>query len=286
MTHKQMSRVVYRNLKCVLNDENLLPDRVHNLDCCYHGRPFDTKPVPVVEDYDPERDVFFVRRCACRPECAKSYIAQFTGEWHRTLLMHQRRLMVQLGMVSSSKPIPFARTADALDYKGGHMTLEEWLQPTAADERGAVVAMVTEQPKMVPHRVMLRMTEQECTSAAAAADAAGESVQHDEDNPNQDNVDDGKIGPLGAAAMLKNLSTHNIARPPEDQCIKTIEDMMASYPDMDLCDADPGPFSKWVEQNKDALPSEEECKRYLAKRATEKRAKRAHKKAATAGTAA
>lgn len=274
-----MSRVVYRNLKGVLNPDGTLPDRVVGVDCCYHDRPFSGKPVPVVEEYDQHRDVFYVHRCACRPECAKAYIAQFTGDWHRTLLMLQRRLMVQLGLVSPFEPIDFARSKDALDYKCGHMPLEEWLKPLHKDDAGKSLPVVTEPPKMVPHRVMLRMSEKECEEEPTASAATPMVV----DNANEE--DDGI--PL-AAANLKNLSTHNIARPPEDECIKTVEDLMAAYPDMDLRDPDPGPFQDWVDRTRAAgkLPTDEQCKKFLAERASEKRTKRANKKKAAAAAAA
>jgi hypothetical protein len=274
-----MSRIVYRNLKGILNPDGTLPKRVEGIDCCYHDRPFDTQPIPIVEEYDAHRDIFYVRRCACSPQCAKSFISQFTGDWHRTLLMLQRRLMVERGMVEAYKPVPCARHKDALIYKGGHMMLEDWLKPLHEDDNGKPLLVVTEQPKMVPHCVMLRMSEKECDPDDKVDDNTTAPVVADNTNEEDEGI------PL-AAANLKNLSTHNIARPPEDQCIKTVDDLLIAYPDMDLCDPDPGPFVDWVERTKEEgkLPNGEQCQQYLSKRASEKRAKRANKKKTTTTT--
>lgn len=270
-----MSRVVYRNLQNILNKDGTLPDRVRDIDCCYHDRPFDGKPVPVVEEYDQHRDVFYVRRVACRPECAKSFLAQSSGDWYRTLIMLQRRLTAQLGIIDPFRPVPYARSKDALDYKGGHMTLEEWLQPLHVDDAtGNLLPVVTEPPKMIPHRVMLRMSDKDFPLDTVDNDDTTTTVE--------DKAEEEDNGIPLAASNLKDLSTHNIRRPPEDQCIKTVEQLTKAYPDMDLCDPDPGPFHDWVERARAAgsLPNDEQCKNHLAKRASEKRTRRANKKKA------
>lgn len=252
-----MERVVYRKLNQTVRDDGRIPES-SDLDCCHCGKPYKCPPVPVVGEFDHQRGHFSVYHLACTLACAKSYIIATSGEWRHTLLMYQRTMLNDVYGLSSETPIQPARSLDALKSRGGHMSLEEWRKP----QDGTKPLCVSVDPRFVPHKIVLRM-------ATCDADAARE----DEDEAAA--VASGGIPE--AARRLKNMTTFNLQRPPEEGCIKTIEDLRRAYPTMKLASDDPGPFERWIEENNGKLPPEAECVSAKKKRQEEKSAKRKRK---------
>ena len=252
-----MHRVVYRKLNQTVRGDGGIPERT-DLDCCYCHKPYETQPVPVVGDFDHATGKFAVYHLACTLGCAKSYINDTSGEWRNTLLMYQRMMLNDACGIPSDQPVKPARSLNALKTQGGHMSLKEWRKPQ--DGNGPLCTAV--EPRFVPHKIVLRMATCDAEDATAMDD--------EEDGDKASDIPE-------AARRLKNLTTFNLRRPPEEECIKTVEDLKRAYPNMNLVSDDPGPFQRWLEENKGKLPTDEECAAAQQRFKEAKRAKRKRK---------
>lgn len=223
--------------------------------CAYDRHPFDCDEtgvpivVPIVDRFDTEKNVYMSYRGACSASCAKSYILDQRGSDTHLRLMWQRQMMIDHGMWAHDKPIPVARSWEEIDGNLGSVPIEEWRQ-SAGSVRTSIRPSHT-----VPYDVFI---EEEC----------------------EVDVDDEEDDALGS------FNLHGLARPPDEQNIKTKEEFLAKYPGH-ISD-DPGAFQRWLDKNEGSLPTDEECERvysdFKAARKDERKRKAEQKEVAVPKT--
>jgi hypothetical protein len=74
---------------------------------------------------------------------------------------------------------------------------------------------------------------------------------------------------------MESFNLHGLARPPDEENIKTKEQFLAKYPGH--VSEDVGEFQKWLERNKDNLPTDEECERECERFKTQRKQERKRK---------
>jgi hypothetical protein len=72
---------------------------------------------------------------------------------------------------------------------------------------------------------------------------------------------------------LDTMSTEGLKRPPEDQCIKTVEDLKAAFPGVTVVQEEEGEFQKFL-KNHENFPTEKECAKLKLALTAEKKAAR------------
>lgn len=270
-----MVRVAYQKVKTCFDATGEFPTSSKGLVCCYDRKPFKTKPIPVVSDFDPSNNTYHVYKVACSKACSKGYVIKNSGDsitWRRSLLMYQHRLLVALGLHPEGQPIPMAHSLEALES----MPIHKWRIPDDA----TVVPIVDVLPKLVPHRVMLRVPVSEKEAADADAMMEVEAVMP----TNAPGPLEEERARFQAVELLGDLSTNNLRRPPDEECIDTNEKLRQAYPDLDLISDDPGPFVKWKNkaEAEGTLPTDEECRKIREQQRLERSRKRKRTKAAVA----
>jgi hypothetical protein len=275
-----MVRVAYQKVPGCFDRDGELPTSSEGLVCCHCNHPYDGEPVPVVSDFCTRTNTYYVEELACTKACTKGYILRNSGDnmtWRRTLLMRQHDMLVVRRRHTAGAPIQMPHSLKALKVMG----IDAWRIP---DGSPPVVAVEAVQPRMVPHAVMLRIpvTDEEAADADRAnlVDAVLPMMMA-EDAPAEAAASAAHKS-IAAVEMLGNMSTHNLARPPDDECIATVEQLKAAYPDMDLVSIDPGPFEAWREREEanGTLLTDEECAKVRANRKTARQRKRKRFKAA------
>ena len=248
-----MGRVLYRPLTSGVVQHGL-PEQTHIV-CCHCRHAYDEQPVAVVSNYkEPD---FEVHRMACSASCAKSYVIHQGGAFRNTFLMYQRLMLIEVYGMSVDHIVQPAKSLDWIDVNGGPMTIAEWRTP---DPKWV---FATAFPPMVPHQILLRMEQ---TTAEVGLSLPFTNVMEEDGLPDEAEPD--------AVTMMSNLTTRNLRRPPEDLCVKTMDEFDEAYTGMNLIDENAGPFAEYLDTHAADLPTDGECDRILRARADEKRRRR------------
>jgi hypothetical protein len=212
--------------------------------CCYcHGPlPSDTDVVvPVVDDYDATTGIYHVYYKTCSAPCAKSFLIASKPYDLNTRLVWQRHLLVDHYGWDPTAPIPCARAWQELKAYGGDMDRDTWLRDIDGVSR-------VQSANVVPRSVFLEL----------------------EKARTRDPIDE----------ALNGMFTRGLQRPPEDMCIKTVEQLQASFPECDMVRDTPGTFETFMKEHADELPSDDECERRREAFENEKRLQRKRKREA------
>lgn len=260
-----MGRIVYKGFNSALKryfETGEYPE-TSDIDCCYCHKPYPGMPIPVVADFDEDTASYEVWRCACTTGCAKSYIHRTAGAWGMTLLMYQRLMLVEKFGYPINKPIQEARSLDELKSNGGSLSIEKWRV-----EQPPLTYCKTVDTDLIPHRVLIKLCENRDRCDPVQG---GDICDEEDDGKRREQEQPLRGGNIPQAALnLENMTTVNLVRPPEEECIKTKEQLRAAHPDLDLIDADEGPFEHYIREHADELPSDAECERILAERKIKK----------------
>jgi hypothetical protein len=228
--------------------------------------------VPVVDDFDAATGVYSAHYSACTPACAKAFLVSQRSVDREVRLVWQRQLMVEHFGWPPDAPVPQARAWEELAVCGGHLDVEEWRR-TAGAVRSAVRPV-----EVVPHRVLIEMASTEAEEALhreAMLLTGGNVVEEEDEDGDAVVVDATGHGGVGADA-LNGMFTTGLRRPPEAECIKTVDQLLKAYPDCpDLVSNDPGEFERFLSAGD--LPSDAKCKELKVARDQEKKRQRKRK---------
>lgn len=252
-------KLIYRRLACMENTfDGKWPEKT-NICCWYCRLPFDTTPIPVVQQYDPVTGVYDVYGITCSPGCSKAYISSLRNNDGRTRLMWQSKMLVEVFGLPADKPIRTADAWEAIDVFGGYLTIEEWRKQTPG------VTIRLKKPPFVPFHVYtetelkglctIEQIEKDCALADAADTLEQQAVQH------------------GAAFSLKGLR-----RPEESKVIRTVEQLQEAHPRYEAKGTE-SVFQEFLDTQQ--LPSAQECQEIRNIREAERKAKRKRKKTAS-----
>lgn len=253
-TGPQPKRLVYRRLPGLLVKGGVWPAKT-NVACWYCRLPFQSQPIPIVQQYDATKNIYDVYGVACSGPCSKSYIMSLRNNDARTRLMWQTKMLIEVFGWPADEPVPAAHPWQALDVFGGYMTLQEWRRVTPEYKM---------QLKMPPFVPFVIFTETESKGAfhvdqTKPADAL-EHVDTLEEQATQH----------GAAFSLKGLR-----RP--DTVISTLEQLAAAHPHHAVDTSPHGSiFGEFMATQN--LPTPEETQRIRDQREADRKAKRKRKK--------
>lgn len=254
-------QLVYRRLAKM---ENVFsgewPESV-DIDCWHCGMGFDGSPVPVVQRYDPVKDEYDVYGIFCSGPCAKSYLIAQKSNDTSLRLIWQHRMMRKVFGWPASKPIPEANDKASCTKYGGWMSPDEWriVQPD--------VKIRMRKPPFVPFKVFIE-TESRGVTTLTQDDADGK--------PAGDTLEE-QATQHGAIFSIKGR-----ARPPEDEVIKTVEQLYEKHPESREIEKAESVFQTYLDTAE--LPSDAECDRIMAALKEEKQARRKKKTPASKPT--
>lgn len=166
------------------------------------------------------KNEYHAYRAACSPACAKAFIIEQRGADTAIRLMWQRQFMIDHGGWPHDKPIPRARAWEEIDGNIGTLPIAEW-RATAGTVQTTIRPETT-----VPFGILLE------TETVASDPALIDNV-------------------------LESFNVFGLARPPDKDNITTEAEFEAKYPNH--ISKDPGAFQVWLEENKDQLPTDDEC---------------------------
>ena len=251
----QPRRLVYRRLPGLMTHGGIWPAKTH-VACWYCRLPFDSQPIPIVQQYDATKNMYDVYGVACSGPCSKSYIMSLRNNDARTRLMWQTKMLIEVFGWPADEPIPAANPWQALDVFGGYMTVTQWRRV------GPEMRMQLKMPPFVPFVIF---TETELK---------GGVYQIDQTKPPEglDHVDtlEEQAMQHGAAFSLKGLH-----RP--ETIISTVEQLAAAHPHHAVDTSPHGSiFGEFMATQ--TLPSPAECQNIRDQREADRRAKRKRKK--------
>lgn len=247
-------QLIYRRLAKMENMfEGEWPKTV-DIDCWHCGMDFEGEPFPVVQRYDTVKDEYDVYGIFCSAPCAKSYLIAQKSNDTSLRLMWQRRMMVQVFGWPRAKPIPEANDKASCTKYGGWLTPEEWriVQP------GVKIRM--RKPPFIPFKVLVE-TESRGITTLMQGEGDGKPVG--------DTLEE-QATQHGAIFSIKGRE-----RPPEDEVVKTVEQLYAKHPETREIDETESVFQTYL--NTANLPSNDECERIMAALKEEKQARRKKK---------
>lgn len=250
-------RLIYRRIKGMeqyANEEGMWPQKI-DIYCWYCRLPFDTTPIPIVQQYDSQRQKFDVYGVCCSPECSKSYICGLKTNDGITRLMWQRKMVVEVFGWPIDKAIPMAHPWQALRVFGGHMEVDEWRKHTTG------ITMKLKMPPFVPFHIYLE-TEQK---GVALIDQTSEKPAKS-DPETLENL---------AKQHGAKFSFEKLKRPPEEKVIKTLRQLKETHPNMDVDMTSGSVFQEFLDTQD--IPSEEQCEKEKALRETIRKAQRKRK---------
>jgi len=249
-------KLVYRRLRGVENVFDGSWPETTNIHCWYCRLPFGTTPVPIVQQYDPVKDLYDVYGITCSPACSKAFISRNNNNDSRTRLMWQSKMLIEVFGWPRDKPIPTADDWEAIDVFGGYMTIDEWRKTKPG------IKIRIKKPPFVPFHIFVEteykglsvidQTTDECAIADQADTLEQQAVMH------------------GAAFSLKNLK-----RPDEDKIIRTTAQLHAAHPRYKE-EETTSIFDEFLRTQ--PLPSDEACMEIRNQREAERKAKRKRKK--------
>lgn len=252
-------KLIFRKLCGTECREGRWPSRT-KVQCWYCRLPFTGPPVPVVQQYDVVRDLYDVYGMCCGAPCSKAFIIDLRSNDGLTRLMWQRRMLVDVFGWPADTPIPTAPPWQALKEFGGHMTVAQWRQAPYK------LKMRLRKAPFVPFSIF---TESEITGEAAlieaGVDSAGPAPSRKQESLEQ------QASQHGASFSLKNL-----ARPPEDEVIKTTAQLRERHSELAAAASAESEFQEFLDTQ--ALPTEEECRVVRERREAERKANRKRKR--------
>jgi plasmid stability protein len=256
---EQPRKLVYRRLRGMENAFNGAWPKKTDIHCWYCRLPFETVPIPIVQQYDPVKDLYDVYGITCSAACSKAFLAKNNTNDARTRLMWQSKMLIDVFGWPADQPIPMANDWEALEVFGGYMSVEEWRKTRPG------IKVRVKKPPFVPFHIF---TETEHNAIA--------TVDQTQDNFSQaeaaDTLEEQAVM-HGAAFSLKGLK-----RPPEDKIIRTAEQLAAAHPRHAQSEAT-SIFDEFLKTQK--LPTEEEAAAIRAQREAERKAKRKRKRTTT-----
>jgi hypothetical protein len=251
-------RLIYRRLTGTEAFGEAWPESTDIL--CWHcGLHFNTTPVPAVQDYDEETDKYDVYGIFCTLGCVKRHISDSacSTEVSRRLVL-QRQMAIAVFGWPADQPITQAPPKVVLQPYGGYMSVEEFRTQHPG------IRIELRSAPFVPHVIFaetenttddFRLTQpgDDDLSTVAARTAAinGSST----------------MDPLAEANSLEQTSIHHggtvslkdMRRPPEDQVLRTPEDLQQRYPKTEtLADRTDSAFETFMHTQ--PLPSDAECR--------------------------
>ena len=256
---EQPRKLVYRRLRGMEHNFDGTWPKCTNLHCWYCRLPFETTPVPIVQQYDPIRDQYDVYGIACSPSCSKAFISRSNNNDSRTRLMWQSKMLIDVFGWPREVPIPMANDWESIDCFGGYLSIDEWRKQNPG------IKIRVKKPPFIPFHVFTETEHQQLSvvdqSAANFANAdPGDTLEE-------------QAVMHGAAFSLKNLR-----RPPEDEVIRTVEQLRAAHPRHKELET-PSVFDEFLKTQ--PLPSAAECKAIRDAREADRKAKRKRKRTAT-----
>ena len=256
---EQPRKLVYRRLRGMEHNFDGTWPKSTNLHCWYCRLPFETTPVPIVQQYDPIRDQYDVYGIACSPSCSKAFISRSNNNDSRTRLMWQSKMLIDVFGWPREIPIPMANDWESIDCFGGYLSIDEWRKQNPG------IKIRVKKPPFIPFHVFTETEHQQLSvvdqSAANFANAdPGDTLEE-------------QAVMHGAAFSLKNLR-----RPPEDEVIRTVEQLRAAHPRHKELET-PSVFDEFLKTQ--PLPSAAECKAIRDAREADRKAKRKRKRTAT-----
>lgn len=252
-------QLIYRRLRGAENTfGGAWPASTH-FHCWYCKHSFETTPVPIVQQYDSVKDQYDIYGVCCSAACAKAYIIAEKTNDARTRLIWFSKMMMDVFGWPKDKPIQPAWPWQAIDVYGGYMTVAEWRQRNGDPE----IRMRLKQPPFVPFHIY---TETERRGTAIINERGSDSGQAaDEDSVEQQAIQH------GAPFSLKGLK-----RPPEEQCIKTWEQLKAKHPEVAEGEDSEPLFDTFLREH--VLPSDEKSKKIREDYVKTQRSRRADRK--------
>lgn len=231
-------RLIYRRLRGMENVFNGAWPKKTKIHCWYCRLPFKTTPVPIVQQYDSDKDKYDVYGICCSAQCSKAYIRSLKTNDARARLVWQEKMLTEEFGWPRNKPIPSAGPWQAIDVFGGYKTIEEWRGTSPK------LSVKLKVPPFVPFHIY---TETEQKGVSVIEETAASSREID------DSVEEQAIQ-HGASFSLKKLR-----RPPESEIIRTEEELYAKYPDcVGDGEGDSEPFFQTFLRTQQ-LPTDEEC---------------------------
>lgn len=250
-------KLVYRRLRGIENTFNGEWPKTTNIRCWNCKLPFKSVPIPIVQEYDAVRGVYDVYGITCSPSCSKAFISGMKNNDGRTRMMWQHKMLVEVFGWPADKPIPKANPWEELEVYGGYKTVEEWRR----HDPGVTVRI--KKPPFVPFHIF---TETELRGLCV--------IDHTDDREERADTLEEQAIQHGAVFSLKDLK-----RPPEDEIVRTVDDLKAKHPDHSATDNRHGFFQQFLDTH--TLPTDEECARLRAKRKEENQEKRRQNAART-----
>jgi len=252
----QPRKLVYRRLPGLKFDNGEWPATTH-LACWYCRLPFDTQPIPIVQQYDSTKNLYDVYGVSCSGPCSKSYIISMRNNDSRTRLIWQTKMLIEVFGWPANEPIPAANPWQAIDVFGGYMTIAEWRKVRPG------IVMQLKMPPFVPFVIF---TETESKGMYQIDQTAPPEAMDQVDSLEEQAIQH------GAAFSLKGLQ-----RP--EKIITTMDQLQAAHPHHNLDGQAHGSvFDEFMQSQ--TLPSPEECQRIRDQREADRKAKRKRKKTA------
>ena len=256
IAHAQPRKLVYRRLRGLEQTfDGRWPSKT-DIRCWYCRLPFETTPIPIVQQYDPVKDQYDVYGITCSPACSKAFIARGNNNDCRTRLIWQNKMLIEVFGWPRDKPVPMADDWEALDVFGGYMPVDEWRKVHPG------VKIRVKQPPFVPFHVytetehrglsVIDQTKTDFSAADRVESLEEQAVMH------------------GAVFTLKGLQ-----RPPEDQIIRTHEQLHKLHPQLPDQQQE-SLFQHFLDTQQ--LPSDAECAEERAKREADRKRKRKRKR--------
>jgi hypothetical protein len=210
--------------------------------CWYCAHKFDTQPIPIVQNYEPQRAIYFVIGATCSGSCARGYLMRENSAHAQQLIIWQRQMLVDVFGMPHNYILPPAKPLPLLQLFGGPMTIEEWRGTTG------VMLILSNSSQLAPYRIGVRRY------------VAGEVMPQ----PEQDEEDAQEKALAEALDQIgqENLTTlPGVKRP--DTIISTREQLEALYPEVAVNGQKPSVFENWLRTQQP--PTDEECEAYRAK---------------------
>lgn len=217
------------------------PTKTH-LDCWYDGKPHDNQPIPIVQGYNSVTNEYDVFGLCCSASCAKSFITAGKTNDCSIRLMWQTQMMIDYFGWPRDEPILQANPLEEMESRGGYKTLEQW-RIVKKDIKVQVV-----KPPFIPYSVLTR------TRIEGTFEQIENELNIESSNQDKESLQD-QAEQHGTTFVLKGLK-----RPAEDECIKTIDQLKAKYPNYKVVDESKDSdsvFQNFLDKNE--LPTDEEC---------------------------
>lgn len=218
--------------------------------CWNCAHTFDWQPIPIFRNYCHLRDVYEVWGHACSAGCAKQYLLDENLASSQQNITWQRQMMVDCFGWPCDKPLPCGKPWQMLRFFGGSKTIEEFRA------NNDPVVILTKQ-KFIPFSVIAQTHLPDTKDAANQEQQQQQQQQKPTKQKQDDKRQQKKAGELIAQAQNELTTLTGLKRPPEDQIIRTREQLQAAYPSTDLGMNRPSVFQNYLSTQ--LLPSEEEC---------------------------